>query len=128
MRMHLFSSYWMLVWVLVLLLVAQGLATAATSSVGEGLDQNPHDVAGGGGSNGIGTGEDSTTREEILRNREKRKRQLRNVINQMRKQLADHSAGEITLQPKEKADIERRLDLHFQKLDTFNRDLDEKVR
>lgn len=71
---------------------------------------------------------DSDTREEILQNRERRKRQLRNMINRMRKQLADHSSGEIILDKKEKIDIERRLDVYARKLDTMNQDLDESVR
>ena len=109
-----------------MLKVIQG-PSAADAAVAEPRDHNAQEVTGGGSRNGMGDGEDSTARKEILQNREKRKRQLRNVINHMRKKLADHSAGEVTLQPKEKLDMERRLDLHVQKLDMLNRELEEKV-
>lgn len=105
-------------WILaacLLLFVAQ-----VHAEVGKRRDRNSREFTGGG----VGSG---STREEILSNRERRKRQLRNLINHMRKQLADHSTGEITLEPKEKADMERRLDLFSRKLNMMSGDLDEKV-
>lgn len=75
-------------------------------------------------SSGLGYG---TTKEEILENRKNRRRQLRNLINDMRKKLANHSAGEITLAPDEKAAIEKRLDIFQRKLNSMEVELDEKV-
>lgn len=37
----------------------------------------------------------------------------------MRKQLADHSAGEALLEPSEKEDIEKRLGLYVQKVESM---------
>jgi hypothetical protein len=74
---------------------------------------------------GVGWG---STPEEIIKNRRRRKQQLQNLVNTMKKKLADHSAGEITLELQEKADMERRLDLYSRKLDTLKHELDEKVR
>jgi hypothetical protein len=68
-----------------------------------------------------------TTREEVLDNRNNRKRQLKNLTNDMRKKLADHSAGEITLEPKEKEDMARRMDLYQRKLDMLKEDLNDHV-
>lgn len=91
----------------------------ADAAVGERRDRNAREFTGGTGW--------GNSREEILENRKRRKRQLRNIINSMRKKLADHSAGEITLTPKEKADTERRLDLYARKLNMMKDDLEEKV-
>lgn len=49
------------------------------------------------------------------------------MVNYMRKQLADHSAGEVILPAKEKSDIERRLDIFSRKLDMLQTDLQEMV-
>ena len=74
-----------------------------------------------------GVGFDSTTKEGILANRERRKQQLKNLVNGMRKQLADHSAGEKTLSPDEKETMERRLHLFQQKIESMKKDLDDRV-
>ena len=92
----------------------------SNAAVGERQEGNSRDFAGGTGW--------GSTRDEIMENRKRRKRQLGNMVNAMRKKLADHSAGEITLDPQEKADTERRLDLYSRKLDTLNHDLDDEVR
>ena len=92
----------------------------SNAAVGEQGDRSSRELTGGTGW--------GSTREEILENRQRRKRQLQNMILAMRKQLADHSAGEITLDPKEKADTERRLDLYSRKLDTLKNDLEDEVR
>jgi hypothetical protein len=68
-----------------------------------------------------------STRAEIINNRARRKRQLRNLVNDMRQKLADHSAGEKVLDPEEKATMERRMDIYQRKLDTMSDDLDERV-
>lgn len=94
-------------------------ANADAAAVGERRERNAREFTGGTGW--------GNTREEIVENRKRRKRQLRNMINMMRKKLADHSAGEITLEPQEKADTERRLDLYSRKLDMMKEDLEEKV-
>jgi hypothetical protein len=90
------------------------------AAIGERRDSNARDFTGGTGW--------GNTREEILENRKRRQRQLRNLVTAMRKKLADHSAGEISLEPQEKADNERRLDLYSRKLDSMKEDLEEKVR
>jgi len=108
------QSYWIILATLLSLLFV-----AANGAVAEAQDRNPRDFTGGTGW--------GSTREEILQNRERRKRQLRNLMNAMRKKLADHSAGEITLEAQEKADMERRLDLYSRKLTMLQADLEEKV-
>ena len=101
----------------ILLALTMGSANAA---IGERRDRNAREFTGG-----TGWGD---SKEEILQNRKRRKRQLKNMVNAMRKKLADHSAGEITLEPQEKADTERRLDLFSRKLDMMKVDLEEHVR
>jgi len=108
-------SYWILTLCLIL-----SMSSSMVGAVEEGQDEDAL--------SDFIMNSDSDTREEILQNRERRKRQLRNMINRMRKQLADHSSGEIILDKKEKIDIERRLDVYARKLDTMNQDLDESVR
>jgi hypothetical protein len=72
-------------------------------------------------------GDDGATREEIIKKRENRKRQLQNLVNHMRKQLAAHSAGEKILDPEEKASIEKRIDMYLQKINSYKEDMDERV-
>ena len=79
----------------------------------------------GGFSGGSGWG---STREEVLANRQRRKHQITGLVNHMRKKLADHSAGEITLDPKQKADFERRVDLYGRKLNMMEKELEDDVR
>lgn len=107
-----FSHY-----ILAMLLVIFACQTLA--SVGERTERDPRDF-----SSGLGWG---TSREEILRNRDRRKRQLRNLVNSLRKQLADHSAGEITLDPQKKTDVERRIDIFGRKLNMLDREPDDMV-
>ena len=73
---------------------------------------------------GLGYG---TSREEIIANRGRRQRQLTNLVNHMRQQLADHSAGEKILDAKEKEMIEKRRDVYQQKLESMKEDLDDRV-
>ncbi len=89
------------------------------AATAERRDRNAREFTGGTGW--------GSTREEIQEHRNQRKRQLKSMIHAMRKKLADHSAGEITLDPKEKADTERRVDLYSRKLDMLKQDLEEKV-
>ena len=58
-------------------------------------------------------------RKEILFRRESHKRRINAIIKHMRKQIADHSSGEAVLDAKEKEDIERRLALYVQKVDSM---------
>jgi hypothetical protein len=76
------------------------------------------------GMGGLGYG---TSREEIDANRDRRKRQLRNLINDMRQKLANHSAGEKILKPEEKAEMEKRMDIYQRKYDSMKDDLDDRV-
>jgi hypothetical protein len=76
------------------------------------------------GMGGLGYG---TSREEIDANRDRRKRQLRNLINDMRQKLADHSAGEKILKPEEKAEMEKRMDIFQRKYDSMKVDMDDRV-
>eukprot|EP00980_Cylindrotheca_fusiformis_P002853 scaffold672_cov126-Cylindrotheca_fusiformis.AAC.54 len=55
-------------------------------------------------------------RQEILARRESQKKRLNAMMLHLRKQLADHSAGEKVLDPEEKKAIERRLSLYVQKV------------
>lgn len=60
-----------------------------------------------------------TTREQILETRERRKRQLKNMVHDARRKLADHSAGEITLTDEKKKELEDQMDILQRKLDTM---------
>ena len=73
---------------------------------------------------GLGYG---TSREEIVANRDRRRRQLTNLVNHMRQQLADHSSGEKLLDAAEKDEIEKRRDIFQRKLDSMKEDLDDRV-
>ena len=73
---------------------------------------------------GLGYG---TSREEIVANRDRRRRQLTNLVNHMRQQLADHSSGEKLLDAAEKDEIEKRRDVFQRKLDSMKEDLDDRV-
>ncbi|KAL3945226.1 MAG: hypothetical protein SGBAC_000699 [Bacillariaceae sp.] len=58
-------------------------------------------------------------RKEILDRRDSHKRRINALIKHMRKQLADHSSGEAVLEQKDKEDLERRLALYVQKVDSM---------
>ena len=58
-------------------------------------------------------------RKEILARRESHKKRINALIKSMRKQLADHSSGEAVMGEKEKQDLERRLALYVQKVDSM---------
>lgn len=72
-------------------------------------------------------GDDGATREEIIQKRVNRKRQFQNMVNHMRRQLADHSAGETILDPEEKVAIEQKMDIFQRKISTITGDMDERV-
>ena len=69
-----------------------------------------------------------TTREQILETRARRKRQLKKMILDARKKLADHAAGEITLTADKKKHLEDQMDVFQRKLDTMKDELEDWVR
>ena len=69
-----------------------------------------------------------TKRQEILDMRQSQKKKINTLIKKMRKQLADHSSGEVVLDLKEKEKIESRLDLYVAKLDSIRDTMDDEVR
>ncbi|CAJ1950782.1 unnamed protein product [Cylindrotheca closterium] len=64
-------------------------------------------------------------RKEILTRRDSHKRRITALIKHMRSQLADHSAGVKVMEEKEKADLERRLALYVQKVDSMKEYVDD---
>ena len=76
---------------------------------------------------GIETRYGDTTREQILETRNRRKRQLRVMMMDARKQLADHSAGEKTLTAELKEQLENKVDIFQRKIDSMEVDLEEWV-
>ena len=66
-----------------------------------------------------------TTREQVLETRNRRKRQLSNMILDARQKLADHAAGEITLTSDRKKALEDQMDIFQRKLDTMKEELEE---
>jgi phage shock protein A len=68
-----------------------------------------------------------TTREQVLETRDRRKRQLKNMILDARQKLADHAAGEITLTGDKKKALENQMDIFQRKLDTMKEELEEWV-
>eukprot|EP00934_Nitzschia_sp_Nitz4_P008320 Nitzschia sp. Nitz4//scaffold2_size372955//316114//316647//NITZ4_000463-RA/size372955-snap-gene-0.50-mRNA-1//1//CDS//3329546898//8310//frame0 len=109
------SSRYLVCFLLLSLLSLQLLLPVASGAATR--EREPRDFTGG---TSFGT-----TREEIIENRNKRRRQLKNLINSMRKKLADHSAGEQILEEEEKATMERRLDLYARKLEMLKGDMEE---
>mmetsp|Transcript_36273 Transcript_36273/g.39345 ORF Transcript_36273/g.39345 Transcript_36273/m.39345 type:complete len:138 (+) Transcript_36273:73-486(+) len=75
--------------------------------------------------NGDASSYGDTTREAILQTRERRKRQLKVMILDARKQLADHSAGEKILTMEQKGQFEHKIDTFQRKLDSMLVDLEE---
>jgi hypothetical protein len=69
-----------------------------------------------------------TTREQILETRARRKRQLKKMILDARKKLADHAAGEITLTADRKKRLEDQMDVYQRKIDTMKDELEDWVR
>lgn len=64
-------------------------------------------------------------RKEILARRDSHKRRINALIKHMRKQLADHASGEAVMDKKEKEDLERRLALYVQKVDSMKEYVDD---
>ena len=68
-----------------------------------------------------------TTREQILATRERRKRQLKVMIEDAEKKLAEHSSGENVLAEKEKARLETQIDLFQRKIKSMEIELEDWV-
>lgn len=49
------------------------------------------------------------------------------MVNHMKQQLADHSAGETILDPEEKVAIQNRMDTFQRKISTIKVDMDDRV-
>jgi hypothetical protein len=73
---------------------------------------------------GVGYG---TTKEEFLDNRARRRSQIDVMVRTLRKQLADHSAGERLLEEDEKKATDRRIDLYQRKLDELAKPMKDTV-
>jgi hypothetical protein len=69
-----------------------------------------------------------TTREQVLETRERRRRQLRMIVDNARRKLADHSAGQIVLSAEEKKHLQDQMDIFQRKLDVMKVELEEWVR
>ncbi|KAG7349787.1 hypothetical protein IV203_012384 [Nitzschia inconspicua] len=66
-----------------------------------------------------------TTREQIMETRARRRRQLKIMVLDARKKLADHAAGEINLTAEKKKALENQMDIFQRKLDTMKEDLED---
>ncbi len=68
-----------------------------------------------------------TTREQVLETRNRRKEQIKNLVEDAKRKLADHAAGEKILTEEEKAELERNMDLFQRKVESMEVDLEEWV-
>jgi len=66
-----------------------------------------------------------TTREQVLETRKRRKEQIKNLVKDAKRKLADHAAGEKILTEEEKAELERNVDLFQRKVESMEVDLEE---
>jgi len=66
-----------------------------------------------------------TTREQILETRNRRKRQLKVMMLDARKKLADHSSGEKILAAEQKEQLENNVDLFQRKIESMAVELEE---
>ena len=67
------------------------------------------------------------TREQILETRNRRKRQLKVMLVDARKKLADHSAGEKPLTEEAKAILVNSIDVYRRKIESMEGELEEWV-
>lgn len=67
-----------------------------------------------------------STREEILANRARRKKQLESLLVEHQQQLTDHGSGKKVLEATALVDLEKKLDVYQKKLDTMEGDMDER--
>ncbi|CAB9502672.1 expressed unknown protein [Seminavis robusta] len=67
-----------------------------------------------------------STREEILANRARRKKQLEALLLESRQQLADHTKGKKLLDSNDLTSLEKKIHVFQRKLDTMEGDMDER--
>jgi LmbE family N-acetylglucosaminyl deacetylase len=66
-------------------------------------------------------------RREILARRAHQRMQVNAMIRHLRQEQADHSSGKKVLDPKEKEELERRLNLYVMKVDSIKDYVDDEV-
>lgn len=65
-------------------------------------------------------------REEILASRQKRSKQIENMLEEAKQRLNDHKSGTRVLTDTERTDLEKKIGIYQRKLDTLTGDLDER--
>ena len=68
-----------------------------------------------------------TTREQVLETRNRRKKQLKVIVMDAQRKLADHSAGVKILTEEEKTQLENNVDLFQRKIESMEVELEEWV-
>jgi len=68
----------------------------------------------------------SSTREEILATRAKRKEQLEGLLLETKQQLTDHNSGKRLLDAKDLAGVQKKIHVYERKLETMEGDMDER--
>lgn len=69
-----------------------------------------------------------TTREQVLESRNRRKEQIKNLVKDAKRKLAEHASGEKILTDEEREQLERNVDLFQRKVESMEEDLEEWVR
>ena len=68
-----------------------------------------------------------TTREQVLESRNRRKEQIKNLVKDAKRKLADHDSGEKVLTDEEKDQLQRNVDLFQRKVESMEEELEEWV-
>ena len=68
------------------------------------------------------------TREGIIASREKRKKQLEGVLEQIYKKLADHRSGKKVMAQHQLEHMEQKIQAYQHQIEEMDRELDEDVR
>ncbi len=68
-----------------------------------------------------------TTREQVLESRNRRKEQIKSMVKDAKRKLADHDSGEKILTDEEREQLERNVDLFQRKVESMEEDLEEWV-
>mmetsp|Transcript_8317 Transcript_8317/g.20469 ORF Transcript_8317/g.20469 Transcript_8317/m.20469 type:complete len:122 (+) Transcript_8317:102-467(+) len=66
-----------------------------------------------------------TTREQVLESRNRRKEQIKSMVKDAKRKLADHDSGEKILTDEEREQLERNVDLFQRKVESMEEDLEE---
>uniref|UniRef100_A0A6T9ZS73 Uncharacterized protein n=1 Tax=Pseudo-nitzschia delicatissima TaxID=44447 RepID=A0A6T9ZS73_9STRA len=66
-----------------------------------------------------------TTREQVLESRNRRKEQIKNLVKDAKRKLADHDSGEKILTDEEKDQLQRNVDLFQRKVESMEEELEE---